>query len=259
MSDMVYNARVKIYPDGTRNFTIFNRDVFNPHKVKTFQGSCASDWMREYWEIRRRLEQELDFMELRDIRKDHAKEIKEKVFDIAILNADKWTHMFTLTVSPDKLDRYDYIACGKKVCKFWQNMSHRYESEYLLIPELHRDGAIHFHGLMSAGSLPLVASGKKDNSGRPIYNIKTYHYGFTTAVPLDAGTSEHVCKYITKYITKDLVRITPRSFYYSQGLDTKVEIQYFNTDFYRDFSFVPPRDVCGDFLRVKYLREGPNL
>lgn len=55
----------------------------------------------------------------------------------------------------------------------------------------------------------MVDSGKKDKAGRPIYNIQTYHYGFTTAVPLDAGTSEIVCKYITKYITKDLIRIGP--------------------------------------------------
>lgn len=255
MSDLVYNARVKIYPDGTRNFTIFNRTVFNPEKIKTVQGSFMAQRMREYWDLRR----QLDYVDLKDIRSDNAKRIKEKVFDIAILNADRWTHMFTLTVSPDKLDRFNYFLCGKKVCKFFQNMSHRYDVEYLLIPELHKDGAIHFHGLMSSGSLPLLDSGKKDNAGRPIYNIKTYHYGFTTAVPLDAGTSEHVCKYITKYITKDLVRITPRSYYYSQGLKSQVEIEYFNTDFYRDFDFVPPREVCGDWLKVKYLREGPNL
>lgn len=259
MPELCYNGKVKIYPDGTRNFTIFNRDVFNPHKLKTFQGSCASQRMREYWEIRRRLEQELDFTELRDIRKDHAKEIKEKVFDIAILNADRWTHMFTLTISPDKLDRFDYALCGKKVCTFWNNAKKRHGVEYLLIPELHRDGAIHFHGLMAAGSLPLSDSGKKDKAGRPVYNIQTYHYGFTTAVPLDAGTSEFVCKYITKYITKDLIRITPRSFYYSQGLKSQVEIQYFNTDFYREFTFVPSRDVCGAYLQVKYLREGEPL
>lgn len=246
-----FNTRVKVYPDGSKNITMFNQSVFNPDKVDTIQSEMMSKLMKELWSIKK----QLDFYELNtERRNDNVKKSKEKIFDIAILNVDKWTHMFTLTINPEKADRFDYIGTGKKICNFWVNMKKRYRVEYLFIPELHKDGAIHFHGLMSVGDMPLVDSGKKDESGRSIFNIKTYHYGFTTAVPIDKGTSEHVCKYITKYITKDMIKITPRSFYYSQGLNTEVETNYYNCDFKQELDFVQSLDIVGEWLQVKYLR-----
>ena len=78
---------------------------------------------------------------------------------------------------------------------------------YLVVPEQHKDGAFHFHGLFSGiDYLPFTFSGKLDKQGRPIYNIGSYKWGFTTATKV--GDSAKASSYLCKYVTKDLCAVT---------------------------------------------------
>lgn len=62
-----------------------------------------------------------------------------------------WDYFCTLTISPDKADRYNWNSCVKRISNFFNNFKKRYAPNflYLLVPESHIDGAIHCHRLLS--------------------------------------------------------------------------------------------------------------
>jgi hypothetical protein len=56
-----------------------------------------------------------------------------------------------------------------------------------------------------------------------VYNIKSFPYGFSTALPLD-DNCERVAMYMTKYITKDLQKIFGS--YYKAGGKIKRQLDF---------------------------------
>lgn len=121
-----------------------------------------------------------------------------------------WEYFITLTYSPDKIDsRYDFSLCMKKAHKWINNCKNRKAREllYLLVPEQHKDGAWHIHGLLcNTTGLTFTDSGKRYD-GKIVYNLDDWKLGFSTATEV-ADTCK-VSNYITKYITKDLCAVTP--------------------------------------------------
>lgn len=149
---------------------------------------------------------------------------KNTVYDYARANAWEW--FVTLTFAPDKVDRYDYDACVQKLSNWLDNTKKRKcrDMRYVAVPEKHKDGAYHFHLLMSdIDELDMVDSGKKDK-GNVIYNIGNYRFGWTTATRV-RDTSK-ASNYITKYITKDLCSMTKgkKRYWNSRNLN-KGEVQ----------------------------------
>jgi hypothetical protein len=72
--------------------------------------------------------------------------------------------------------------------------------EYLIVPELHKDGAIHFHAILKGYKGVIRLNGHKDRSGRPKYDFVGFRAGIAQAtriVDLTAGL-EYVAKYIGK-------------------------------------------------------------
>lgn len=123
---------------------------------------------------------------------------KAKVRRIALSNHFRW--FVTLTLDPAKIDRYDPAAVVRKMSQWCNNQVKRRGLAYILIPEHHKDGAIHFHGFFN-DALPAVASGHKDGSGHMIYNLPGWTLGFTAAIQTYgdyAGAVAYVCKYIGK-------------------------------------------------------------
>ena len=129
-----------------------------------------------------------------------------KVYELS--RSNYWEYFFTMTFAQDKVDRYNYDDCSSKLTQ-WLNYTRKHyapDMVYLVVPERHKDGAFHFHGLFSnIGNLPLSDSGHKQN-GRTIYNLPTYKYGFTTVSMV--GDSGKASSYLTKYITKELCSVT---------------------------------------------------
>lgn len=119
-----------------------------------------------------------------------------------------WDWFVTLTFDPKKVNRYDYDECTKRLHS-WLTVCRRTcpDMKYILVPEMHKDEAFHFHGLFAnCDTLAFIDSGKKDGSGRVIYNLGKYKLGYTTATVVD--DSEKTSYYMTKYITKDLCAAT---------------------------------------------------
>ena len=134
----------------------------------------------------------------------HARTI-HKIYDIA--RSNEWEWFITLTFNPDKVKRFDYADCTKKVSDWLSNARRKCPNmKYLVVPEIHKDGAWHFHGLFSdCSELGFVDSGHKYN-GREVFNVGAYNFGWTTAIRID--DQHKTCSYLTKYVTKELCGLT---------------------------------------------------
>lgn len=183
-----YNVRLYDYPTG-QHVTLYNKSVQIGIKNKKLSKSYQNE--------NRTLEEE-----------DHCIKVslnrtKNAIYNIARSNVWKW--FITLTINPDKIDRSDYDQVTKKLQNFLDNLRRRYcpDLKYLIVPELHKDKTnYHFHGLLAdCDELQFVFSGKFDNTGRPVFNIPQWSYGFTTATLV--GDTSRASSYITKYVTKE--------------------------------------------------------
>lgn len=240
--DVTYNAKVKMLRDGQVKVSCFTKGVYRergarPLDMYSFyeeQKKSRPLGTAEAEKLRKLAEKEL-LQCAEDIsRSDNIKRAKDKVFEIA--SANKWDYMVTLTLDKDKIDRYNKEEVKKLVCKWLDNKVQRKGLTYLIVPEYHSDGAIHFHGLTNdkldfvsaerykikgnkkpVGLSTLRKYGFKptDENVQEVFNVNDFPYGFTTAVKLDDNVTA-VSIYMTKYITKDLKKIFG-SFYMAGG------------------------------------------
>lgn len=129
----------------------------------------------------------------------------------------------TFTFDPDKVDRYSLAACWGKMQRWLHHQKdNNPDFKYLIVPEQHKDGAWHFHALISHYSGSLRDSKHKSGSGRTVYNMTSYRSGFSTAVKID--NKEAVAHYVTKYITKDFIKtFNQRRFFSSCNLERPVK------------------------------------
>lgn len=137
---------------------------------------------------------------------------RARVRRLALANSFRW--FVTLTLDPKKVDRYDPAEVVRKLNQWASNQVKRKGLRYILVPERHKDGALHFHGFFN-DALEAVASGHKTKAGQPIYNLPGWTLGFTAAIELYGayvGAVAYVCKYIGKQGEKPAGR-----WYYSGG------------------------------------------
>lgn len=158
---------------------------------------------------------------------------RAKVRRLALAN--EFRYFVTLTLDKDKVDRYDMKAIVSKLNAWCSNAVQRHGLRYILVPERHKDGAIHFHGFFN-DALLAVDSGtirvpeskkpKKPRSaaqraewlaagGMVVYNLPGWALGFTTAMEL-YGEYPAAVAYVCKYIGKDGSKPAGR-WYYSGG------------------------------------------
>lgn len=144
---------------------------------------------------------------------------RAKVYDLAIMN--EWDWFITLTFDPKKVNSHDYELVSKKLSKWLNNMRlNNPDMKYIIVPEKHKSGAYHFHGLMSSLNAQIFdLTGLIDSTGRDIYNIGNYKLGFTTATKI--GNNEFAVKYVSKYITKETVQVSKnkRKYWHSKNLE----------------------------------------
>lgn len=204
-----WNVRIKTYPDGKQQYLVSEF----PIKKQIFEKEVVHDGSKVE-------KKELD---------NQARAI-QTIYDLA--RSSKWDWFITITFSPEIVDRFDYDACSELVIKFTQSLRY-YNCQYIIIPEQHKKGSWHFHGLVK-GDLPvkLAISAKTgrcmiDNKGRLIYNITCYDKGYNTATKI--GDSDRAVSYVTKYTTKNKMTKIPKGrkrYWASRGLP-KPEVDTF--------------------------------
>lgn len=235
LSDITHNVRVKIYPDG--------------YKI----GLCASApiFRESGWEIADQWETESrEAGQMRDGVANLARSkrrARSAVFDLAYSNPFRF--FVTLTLDQSKVDRYDIHAITQKLNRWLDNRVRRDGLAYILVPELHKDGAVHYHGFFS-DAISAVDSGvlSPPDGGRPrkprsnvqrskmikdgwhvVYNLPSWPFGFTTALEL-YGDRRSAAGYVCKYITKSAGKVGGR-WYYSGGALLRPCIQFSDADF----------------------------
>lgn len=146
---------------------------------------------------------------------------RAQVKDLALCTPFKW--FVTLTLDKTKVDRYDMAAITKKLNNWLDNNVRRKGLAYVLVPERHKDGAVHFHGFFN-DALAVVDSGHVDREGHKVYNLPGWSLGFTTAIEL-YGDYHKAVAYVCKYIGKDTEKIGGR-WYYSGGKLGRPEVSF---------------------------------
>lgn len=151
---------------------------------------------------------------------------RTKIFEYAICN--DFQYFITLTINNDYLDRYDLKEYIKKLGQFIRDYRKKYQVniQYLLIPEKHKDGAWHMHGLIKGMLEGHLVKNEHGYLDWPDYSNK---FGYCSISRIK--NKEAVSKYITKYIRKSFdtdkgVSDKEKKLYYcSRGLKKPVKIK----------------------------------
>ena len=189
-----YNYVERDFGNGIKQYKIFNYGIaqnFSKPKVKNENITIKSKTIRDIISLHKH---SVITSQLR---------AKKMVYDLARCN--EWEYFITFTFNPDKINSFDYDETSKAMSKWIKNNKYRHapDMRYVIVPELHKSGRYHFHGMFSnMGSIKFVDSGKKDKSDRVIFNVGNYKLGFTTATQI--SSSNATALYIGKYITKEL-------------------------------------------------------
>lgn len=239
--DSKYNTRYKFItaPDGS--LTLYeemfcNRFIFNPHHVEEHNKELRihrQEWDQQLDEMYGRVKNVVatSTSEEEKIARSQRR-AKSHLLDFALCN--NFECFVTLTLDSKVIDRTDYKAIIKKLNTWLDNRVRRIGLKYVGVPELHKDGAIHFH-ILCNDVLKIVDSGTviRPTGGKPVkvatatrqgfkldecrkvYNISDWTLGFSTMY-YTYGDVRAVANYIVKYITKGDKKVGGR-WYYSGG------------------------------------------
>lgn len=160
---------------------------------------------------------------------------RSRILELALCN--EFTFFCTFTQDEKKVgSRFDLATFRKDLAQFIRNQNRGREEkiQYLLIPERHKNGAWHFHGLFLGLEIGKDLSEftladriphrlrKCLKSGQKVYNWSKIakKFGFFTATEIKSHSA--VSRYITKYVTKEVaiqgLEEGRHLFFASQGL-----------------------------------------
>ena len=137
----------------------------------------------------------------------------KSIYDIT--KSNEWEYFTTFTFDKKKVDRYNYEEITNKFSKWLRNQKSRVNKNmyYIVVAELHKDGAYHFHGLFSNVENWKIKKATNPRTGellkykeKQIYSINQYKLGISEISKVK--DTDKVANYITKYITKELITQT---------------------------------------------------
>lgn len=147
------------------------------------------------------------------------------VRDLALANPMKY--FVTLTFDKERVARWDDREVMRVTRNWLDNSVRRHGLAYVLVPERHKDGAIHFHGFFNDAFCG-VDSGRRTANGSIIYNLPAWPWGFTTAMEV-YGEHAAAVSYVCKYISKGGEKVCGR-WYYHGGALQRPEVEYCHSD-----------------------------
>lgn len=249
---IMHNLRVKSFPDGSSEVLLANRAVFR--EAGWEQLGKRTNVLEPPQEDPAELSQyALERLERSEVAKaranlDRAKRrARTMLRDYALCTPMRY--FLTFTFDPKKVDRYSVPDTVRKFGQWMANHVRRNGISYVAVAEYHKDGAVHFHALVTEG-LSMADSGtmippgggrpRKPSSkaqraawvasgGRVVYNVSGWPYGFSTAMEL-YGDYHAAVGYVCKYITKAPAKIGGRWFYSGGKLGTP-DVLWADVDF----------------------------
>lgn len=173
---------------------------------------------------------------------------RSKVFEYGYCN--EWDYFVTLTIDKRKYDRTDLKRYYKDFSIFLNNYRRTgTKVQYLLIPELHKDGhSWHMHGFISG--LPPEELTKNSNS---YLEWKPYRERFGYMSIDKIRSREGAARYITKYVNKALQtsvkEVGAHLYYCSKGLKKAEEIKR------GTLSHSIPFDFENDYVKIAWSND----
>jgi hypothetical protein len=178
----------------------------------------------------------LTLQNTRNYKTDSKFRAKRQIIDYSMNNI--FNFFVTITFDKNKIDRYDSKLLETKIRKWLNNIPLLYNSQkatYLMVPEYHKDKAIHFHLLINMNNdrLKYLFNHKdwKKSVYRDEYLFKKF--GRNEWVKIDQYT-EPIGLYLSKYITKLPEKMNTQYFFASQGLNEsekiKIELDLYKID-----------------------------
>lgn len=192
-SEVFYNTKTKLYPNGATNTIYCNRNIFKSkldvdirtekRKEKEIQQAIENtkeiiDYinaqqvidLETYEQMKKEHEKQLKEEKAQkkesscelEIHDDSIKRAKDKVFDIVYLNP--WNYFITITFSDEFVNRSDVNEVMKKLTRWLSDQVKRRGLKYILIPEYHKKGGIHCHMLCN-DVFTMIDSGTKSYRG----------------------------------------------------------------------------------------------
>lgn len=267
LAEITHNACIKRYPEGGAEITVSAYRLFRER-----------GWVEDKPHASSRVgESSPEESAARSVRR-----ARSRLRDYA--RSNRFSYFVTLTLDASRVtDRYDIDSCVKDMKHWLDNRCRRQGLKYVLVPEHHKDGAIHFHGFIN-DALEVVDSGTLSKGGKPrkprskqqretllrdgwhvVYNVPSWGFGFSTAIPLygeyEAAVA-YCCKYIGKQMNADgLPQKVGGRWYYSGGKLALPDLQALDADFegllpdhLRDAWSMNGGD-CPDMLRF-YVKDG---
>ena len=258
LDDIRHNQRIKEYPQGFIEVLTCSRPIFRePGYELSGSGDDGARGSSVHWS-----EDDSDAVSEAN-RADNVRRAvrraKQNLRDLALCNEMKY--FVTLTLDQAVIDRHDMAAITRKLNAWCSNQVQRSGLAYILVPERHKDGAIHFHGFINDAmeivdsgtlSVPWAKKPRKPRSkaqraewlakgGHIVYNLPGWPLGFTTAIELygdPVAAVNYCCKYVGKQqggsgetgSTSLPEKIGGRWFYHG-GCHNRPDIRYADIDF----------------------------
>lgn len=159
---------------------------------------------------------------------------RSTIYELALCN--QWDFFCTFTLNPKKYDRYDLQKYRSDLSRWIRNQRRSTGDDiaFLLVPEMHKDGAWHLHGFVRGLSLENVEPFRLDqklpnyirdklSEGSEVFNWPAYSEKFGFCDLERVRSHERAAKYVTKYISKELSRsvtdLGAHLYYCSRGLE----------------------------------------
>jgi hypothetical protein len=244
--EALHGMRLKVYPTGQAEIMISERPVFRPdglelRKESQHDISAALVTPDELADAAETVPAVPDS----DSLDRNRRRARSKLREIALCS--DLTHFATLTLDPAKIERFDADVLMPKVLNWCNHQVSRRDFAYVMVPERHKSGAIHFHALINGG-LDLVDSGcvslpgskrpRRPRSdaqraawleagGHAVYNLPQWRWGFSSAIEM-YGDYGRTINYVLKYISKGTERIGGRWYYSGGKLTRSPDVAYFD-------------------------------
>lgn len=184
---------------------------------------------------------------------------KQNLRDLALCNDMRY--FVTLTLDSAVVDRYDMKEITRRLNAWCSNQVQRCGLAYILVPERHKDGAVHFHGFVNdavevidSGTLSIPWDKKPrrprdeqeraewlSKGGKIVYNLPSWPLGFTTAIELygdPVAAVNYCCKYVGKQQPDregDQAAAVPEKiggrWFYHGGCHSRPEVRFADVDF----------------------------
>lgn len=181
---------------------------------------------------------------------------KTTIKEYALCN--EFEYFLTLTLDKNKYNRYDLKKYIKDFGQFIRDYRKKYNSniQYILIPEQHKDGAWHMHGLIKGIlkehliNFDLMPNAPVKLKNKDYYNFDLYYKKFGFCSLGKIRDINKISSYITKYITKDLgknIEMGNKVYYATRGLKKAEQIKKGHLVCPLDYDFE------NDYVKIKTL------